>query len=204
MLNLNGIVANWKNDRTKVVNVDLLFRALSSPLGGLIEDHHALVFEFADGDHFTAEYGDAGINLLYSNKSRPNIRAYHNIMGKPEAKIEVYRINEVFKGFANIKLCDIFEAIDKIQTEFRATDYSALNNNCQNFVKEILFNLNDGEYPFFVKLMSSVPAGGPMSYYDNEEYTRGGYKLPHLNEYYTGYWDMTDKKFVEKSSCLIL
>jgi hypothetical protein len=209
MLNLNNIVENWHKDQTPVKSIDLLFRALSHPLGGLIEEHHALVFSFSDGDYLTAEYGDAGINLLYTKKSRPKIRAYENIMGKTGAKVEVYCISEAFDktAFANMKLCAVFGAIEEMKERFRSVDYSALENNCQSFVKELIFLLNDKEYPYFIFLKPSLPPlGGPMSYYSDEydEPTRGGYKVLRLNDYYIGYWNVNEKKFVEKWSCVIL
>lgn len=68
VLMLNKIVPNWHEDKAFVINIELVFRPLSDPVAGLIEDHHALVFSFGDGDYLTAEYDDIGINLLYTKK----------------------------------------------------------------------------------------------------------------------------------------
>jgi hypothetical protein len=217
MVILDEIVNNWQNDQTDVVSIELLFRRLKNPLAGIIEDHHALMFSFSDGDYLTAEYGDTGIGLLYTRNTRPKIRAYENIMGKAEAKIEVYCLNEAFdkKAFNNIKLCVVFGVIEKIQEKYKPADYSTFGNNCQFFVKDILFLLNGEKYPFFIAaefLRDSSqmnlprerrPSYPPESAWDLPE-SRGGYKLKYLNYYYSGYWDINGKKFVEKWSCAIL
>ena len=37
---------DWRNDTSKVLSIELLFRPLSCPIVGNHQDHHALVFSF--------------------------------------------------------------------------------------------------------------------------------------------------------------
>lgn len=123
-------------------------------------------------------------------------------MGKVDSNIEVYGINKVFDAetFANNRLCDVFGVIDEMKGRYRPSDYSVLENNCQMFVKEFIFLLNNKKYPVFVSTCPVHVSGGMMNYYDDrlDEYTRGGYINLYLNGYYLGYWSIKEKKFVKK------
>lgn len=208
MLDLTTIVRDWRNDKTPVANIDLLFRALSHPVARMLEDHHALVFAFSDGDLLTVEYGDIGISLLYTSKSRARIRAYENIMGLATANVEVYGISAEFDKtvFAGLRLCDVFAVIEELKGEFRADNYSAMDKNCQDFVKAMIFRVNNNRYPYivFIEHPLGLSGGGMLNYHDDDEYVRGGYRVVYLNGYYSGKWDVNKKVFVEKWSCVIL
>jgi len=129
-------------------------------------------------------------------------------MGLATANVEVYGINAEFDKtvFAGLRLCDVFAVIEELKRDFRADNYSATDKNCQDFVKAMIFRLNNNRYPYIVFIEHPLgPSGGGMlNYHDDDEYVRGGYRVVYLNGYYSGKWDVNKKVFVEKWSCVIL
>ena len=193
---------DWCNDKSVVLNIELLLRPLNKIIVGRMQSHYAIVFSYFNGTNYylMAEFGKNGIRLLLTNENKePKNKSYVNIMGDPKENVKVFGINQAFdsEAFSNLKICKVYGAIEELNGTYHGK-YRIINHSCIYFVKDFIILINNKKKPDI--WIDWFDLFDWFDWFDWFDFKIGNFDISQFNTYYTGYWDIKQKKFVEDKS----